>query len=139
MWLAFIGGPVMLAIGGYEYVRASKLKTEGAKIPGILVASNTLNTGKGRVSHRITLDYKPAGANATYRKEFVVAEPIYDRARQDGQVPVTYLPSDPRVSTAGDDVPIETEQFAIGGGLIVFAFVVWLVLRRQTRRVEDKG
>lgn len=137
MWLAFLGGPVMIAMGAYEYYRTSKLKTEGAKSPGMVVDSNTLDTGKGRTSFRITVDYKPANDEATYRKEFFVPEAIYNHARQAGQVPVTYLPRDPAVSAVGDDIPVQTEPFAIGGGLILFAFAVLYYLRRTTKNVEN--
>jgi Protein of unknown function (DUF3592) len=136
MWLALIGGPLMIAMGGYEYHRTSKLKTEGATIPGVVVDSNTLDTGKGRTSYRITLDYKPPNDETTYRKEFFVTEVIYDKARQAGHVPVTYLQSDPTVSAAGDDIQVQTEPFAIGGGLIIFALAVRYYLRRQMQEVE---
>jgi len=136
MGLAFVGGPLMIAMGGYEYYRTSKLKTEGAKIPGTLVESNALDTGKDRTSYRITLEYLPPNDDTTYRKEFFVTEAIYNHARQAGQVPVTYLPSDPTVSTAGDDITVQTEPFAMGGGLIVFAFAVLYYQRRQMQKVE---
>lgn len=136
MCLALIGGPLAIAMGGYDYHRTSKLKTEGTKISGIVVDSNTLDTGKGRASYRITLDYKPPNDETTYRKEFFVAKEIYNQARQAGTIPVTYLRSDPTVSTAGDDIPVQTEPFAIGGGLILFAVAVWYYLRRQMQKVE---
>ena len=137
MWLAFIGGPVMLAMGGYEYYRTSRLKTQGVKTSGILVDSSTRATGKGRTAHRITLDYKLPGGTPTYRKEFSVSEAVYSQARQDGRLPVTYLPQDPTVSMAGDHLPVETEPFAIGGGLIIFGLVVWYVLRRQASKERN--
>ena len=136
MWLALICGPLTIAMGGYEYYRTSKLKTEGAKIPGVVVDSNTFDTGKGRTSYRITLDYKPPNDETTYRKEFFVTAVIYDKAKQAGHVPVTYLKSDPTVSAAGDDIQVQTEPFAIGGGLILFAIAVWYYLRRQMRFLE---
>lgn len=121
MWLALIGGTLMIAMGGYEYDRTSKLKTEGATIPGVVVDGNALDTGKGRTSYRITLDYRPPNDGTTYRKEFFVTEAIYNKARQAGHVPLTCLQSDPTVSTAGDEIQVQTESFAIGGGLILFA------------------
>ena len=136
MCLALIGGPLIIAMGGLEYHRTSKLKTEGAKIPGVVVDSSTLDTGKGRTSYRIILDYKPPNDETTYRKEFFVTEEIYNQARQAGHVPVTYLRSDPTVSTAGDDIHVQTEPFAMGGGLILFALAVWYYLRMQKQRVE---
>ena len=32
MWLAFLGGPAMIAMGGYQYFQSSKLETEGVKV-----------------------------------------------------------------------------------------------------------
>lgn len=137
MWLALLGGPLAIAMGVYEYDRTSRLKTEGVEVPGTLVDSSTLNTGKGRTSYHVTLDYTPTDGATTYRKEFFVSEALYDTARQAGQLPVTYLPSDPTVSAAGEDIPFQTEQFAIGGGLILAACGVWYYLRRQMQQVED--
>lgn len=136
MCLALIGGPLAIAMGGFDYHRTSKLRTEGTKILGAIVESNTLDTGKGRTSYRITLDYKPSNDETTYRKEFFVTEEIYNQARQAGNFPVTYLRSDPTVSTAGDDIQVQTEPFAIGGGLIIFALAAWFYLRRQVQKVE---
>ena len=137
MWLAFVGGPVMIAKGGYEYNRTSRLKTEGVRTRGTLVDSDGLDTGKGRRSYRITLDYKSKNGETTYRKMFVVTEALYNQARRAGQAQVTFLPDDPGVSTAGDHIPVKSEFFAIGGGLILFALVVWRYRRRQMRSVES--
>jgi hypothetical protein len=117
---------------------SSNFETENRrhKDSSIVVDSNTLDTGKGRTSYRITLDYKPPNDETTYRKEFFVTEEIYNQARQAGTFPVTYLRSDPTVSTAGDDIPVQTEPFAIGGGLIIFALAVWYYLRRQMQKVD---
>ena len=136
MWLAFLGGLVMIAIGGYGSYQSAKLKSQGVQVPGILVDSNTPSTGKGRTSYRITLDYKSVDNEITYRKEFVVSEAVYSQARQAGQVPVIFLPSDPTVSAAGGRIDAETEPFAIGAGLLVFAFALRYYLRREMRKVE---
>ena len=136
MWLAVVGAPVMFALGGYDYYRASKLKNDGFTVTGTLVDSSMLDTGKGRTGFRITLDYKPPDDASTYRKEFAVSQATFEQARELRELPVRYLPSDPTVSAVGDDAGIDPEPFAIGAGLIVFALAVWAFLRWQSARVE---
>lgn len=104
MLLALIGGPIMIAASSYEYYQISKLRTDGRTAPGVLVHSHTVGTGKGRTSYQITLDYKPPHNDVMYRKTFFVTEAVYDQARQTGQIPVKYLPSNARVSTTTDGV-----------------------------------
>ncbi len=66
MWLAVILGPVIVALGGSEYLQSSKLKSEGLKAPGTVVESSTLATGKGRTSYyRPAFDYQPPDVRAT--------------------------------------------------------------------------
>ena len=135
MWLAAVGGLVVLAGGGYEYHRMQRLGREGKQVPGTLVDSSTLNTGKGRTSYHLMLDYQPPNSEITYRKEFFVAQSIYDQALKAGQVPVTYLPSDPTLSTASQQAKGDTEPLAIGGGLLLVAVGIWAYRRWQVRRV----
>nr|WP_261361264.1 DUF3592 domain-containing protein [Aeoliella straminimaris] len=135
MWLAAVGGLVMLAGGGYEYHRMQRLGREGKQVPGTLVDSSTLNTGKGRTSYHLVLDYKPPDSETTYRKEFFVDQTVYNQAQQAGQVPVTYLPSDPTLSTGNQQAKGDTEPLVIGGGLLLVAVGIWAYLRWQIRRV----
>lgn len=136
MWLAFIGGPVMIAMGGYESYRTSQLRTRGETIRGTLVTHDTLATGKGRTSYHVTLDYAPPESETTFRKEFFVSKTHYEQAVHDGHIDVTYLPSDPTLSTVGDNLPFNTEPYAIGGGLLLIALGAWYFQRRQRAKVE---
>jgi hypothetical protein len=137
MWLALAGGVLMTVMGGYEYYRLSSLKSKGEKIPGRLVDSRTLNTGKGRTSYQVTLDYKPPKSETTYRKDFFVPESVYVQASEVGEADVTYLPDDPTVSEAGGEIRVDTEPLAIAGGLFVAAGALWYFQRRQLAKVES--
>ena len=105
-------------------------------MPGTVFDHGTLNTGRGRTSYRLTLDYKPPVGETTYHKEFIVSEVIYNQALQARQAPVTYLPSEPERSAVGNDFQPDTEPLAIGGALILFALAVSFFLRWQVKRVQ---
>lgn len=136
MGLAFLASPVMIGLGGCDAYRVARLKREGVQVVGSLVDSRPLNTGKGRTSHQITLEYVPAGSDVGYQKDFVVTEAIHDEAKRTGEFPVTFLPSDPRISVAGREAVYEFEFFAIGAGLLAGAFFVRWYLRRQMANLD---
>src|SRR3954471_22652259 len=77
MWCALIGGPIVLAMAGFELYRGMQLKSLGKEVVGILRSSEALNTGKGRTSYQIVVDYRPPESDTKYRKQFVVSEDQY--------------------------------------------------------------
>jgi len=56
MWCALIGGPIALAMASYEFYRGKQLKSVGKEVVGNLFSSETLNTGKGRISYQVVVD-----------------------------------------------------------------------------------
>lgn len=136
MWLGFLIGPLTMAYGGYAYLQVAKLRTEGEKTTGILFDSGLTQTGKGRVSYRITLDYTPPHNETTIRKDFVVPEAIYQQARQAGQYPVIYSARDPEFSIVSGDLSAEIEPLVIGIGLCLFSVGVWYYRRRQSASLD---
>jgi hypothetical protein len=94
MWLMLVGGPMVIGMGLYERYRVSQLKTVGQKVEGKLHDSALLNTGKGRVSYQLVVDYLPPGSDTMYRKTFVVDEATHEQVRQAKVCTVAYLPSD---------------------------------------------
>lgn len=136
MWLAFLASPVMLGLGGCDAYRVARLKREGVQVVGSLVDSRALDTGQGRTSHQITLEYVPAGGDIGYQKDFVVTNAIYDEAKRTGEFPVTFLPADPTVSVVGREAVYEFESFAIGAGLLAGAFFIRWYLRRQMANLD---
>jgi Protein of unknown function (DUF3592) len=136
MWLMLIGGPFVICMGLYEQYRVSQLRTVGQKVDGKLFDSNSLNTGNGRTSYHLTVDYRPPASDTMYRKDFTVDETTFQQVKEAGTCMVTYLPSDPTVSGIGDNVKADSEPLAIGGGLLAIAGVIWLYFRKQTQDVE---
>jgi len=136
MWCALIGGPIAFAMGGYELYRGIQLKSVGKEIVGAVRSSEALNTGKGRTSYQIVVDYRPPGSDTMYRKQFVVSEEEFQNAKRVGQCKVTYLPSDPTFSTVGEATSQASEMIEIGGGVFLFGVGVWWALRRQMLAAE---
>jgi len=135
MFLAFVGGPVVLAMGAYEQYRANDLKSNGFTVPGKLEDSNVINTGKGRSSHRVTLKYFVESNNTRYSKEFIVNKVQFDEAERNGELEVTFLPTDPAFSMAGG-VKGNSEMFAMGGGILFVGVAIWLYRRRQLQALN---
>jgi hypothetical protein len=136
MWVMLVGSPVMIGMGLYELYRVSQLKTVGQKVEGKLFNSNALNTGKGRTSYQLTVEYYPPGSDTRYRKEFTVDEATFEQVKQAGTCTVTYLASDPTVSGIGDNVTAKSEPLAIGAGLLAIAGVIALYRRKQAQDVD---
>ena len=135
MWLAFIGAPVFLTIAAYQYYDTLKLEKQGVQVVGTVVDSHPWKTVKGQTSYRITVDYLPKDY-PLHRKQFIVPESVSVAATRDSEIPVVYLPTDPTNSVVGQAPTPRLETFAIGGGLLLFATLVWLYLKRLTTRVQ---
>ena len=134
-WLALIGGIGMLGGGAYQAWESRKLQDDGGRTVGKLFNHDTFDTGKGRTSYRVILDYKPAENERTLRKPFVVPKAQYDAIVQAGEATVTYSPDNPENSVVGDTVKIDTEPLAIGGGLLLVSAVVWWYQRREWQKI----
>lgn len=135
-WLALVGGIGMLAGGAYQYSQSMKLQTGGSRTVGKVSDHGMVDTGKGRTSYRVIVDYKPAEKATLYRKPFVVSKTQYDTIVQAGEATVTYLPNDPETSVVGDTVKVEAEPFAIGGGLLLVSLGLWWYQRREWQKIH---
>jgi hypothetical protein len=137
MWISLLGGPLAIAMGGYETYRASQLKTIGKQVTGKLFDSETLDTGQGRTSYQIVVDYLPPGSDTKYRKRFVVSEGDFKQAEATGESTVTYLPSDPTFSAIGEPTSQASEMLAIGVGVLLFGCAIKWYFYRQWKAVEQ--
>jgi hypothetical protein len=135
-WLALVGGVVMLCGGAYQYRGLVRLKTSGAQTTGKLFESQTVNTGKGRVSYRVVLDYRPTDGATPFRKQFTVTKAVYDDITTTGEAIVTFLPDDPTTSTITGDRGIDPETLAIGVGLLAASAATWWYQRREQRKID---
>jgi hypothetical protein len=135
MWLALIAAPVFFAVAAYQYYGTLKLEKQGVQVVGAVVDSHPWRTVKGRTSYRITVDYLPKD-HPIHRKQFVVPDYVFAAATRDSTIAVVYLPSDPTHSVVVETPAPRLEAFAVGAGLLLFATLVWLYLRRLTTRVQ---
>src|SRR6476660_4979248 len=83
-WLGFIGGIATTLVGTYQYQRSIQLREHGIKTEGTLVDSSSLNTGKGRRSYTVVIDFDSKENNQGFRKEFNVPEKTFNDVRRTG-------------------------------------------------------
>jgi hypothetical protein len=139
MFLGLIGGPIVFGIGYYQYLEVAKLREEGKTTEGTVVDSSTLATGKGRTSCRLVVDYKPEGF-PIHRKEFLGVLPqVFEQATATRKIPVRYLASKPAVSAIGEQIRADTEPMAIGVGVFVVSFLIWLYFRKKAKGSRLEG
>lgn len=134
--LGLIGGPVLLAMGIWDAWQVSRLREEGHTVEGTVVESQALATGKGRTSHRLTVEYRPDGL-PRHRKHFLgVPVAVAEAAQASGKVPVRYLPGRPFVAMVGDAARIDTEPMAIGAGVFLAGLAGTIYLRRRNQQID---
>jgi hypothetical protein len=136
MFLGLIGGPIVFGIGLFQYLQTKSLKTKGLTVEAQVQETSIFNTGKGRSVYKVVADYHPEG-RPIHRKEFVVRQDEYEKAETTKKIPVTFLPSDPSVSAAGAEVHPDNEPMAIGAGVFVVAFLIWLYFRRKSKEIDE--
>jgi hypothetical protein len=135
MWCAILGGPVLLAMGGYEAYRARKLKLTGKQVAGKVVSADVIHGPNAQRTHQLTVDYLPPGSKIKYRKQFAVDEKVYAESKESGDCMVTYLESEPTFSSVGDASSKASEMLAMGGGIFIIGVGVRWLLRRQQQAV----
>jgi len=131
-YLGLVCGPILFGVGVYKYREVKGLRTKGITVEATVVDTSVLNTGKGRRAYKVVADYHPEG-HPIHRKFFNVPEDQYNRARETGKISVTYLPAEPLVSAAGDEIHPPTELMAIGAGVFVVCLLIWTYFRRRQK------
>jgi hypothetical protein len=135
-WLALVGGIGVTIFGTNEYYKQVRLKEHGVKTEGTLAESSTLNTGKGRKSFAVVIDFDSKENKQGYRKPFNVPEKEFNEIMRTGKTTVIYLPNDPTLSVVGHQVKPDMEPIAIGVGLILAAIAAHTYLWWQLRRLN---
>jgi hypothetical protein len=134
--LGLIGGLLAMGIALTEWATHSKLMSAGVVAPARVVDREALDTGRGRSSRKLTLDYQPevkaGGKRITYRKEFTVSDEIDAATRMGAPIAVRFLPDDPTISEVVGNPTDLGEKFAISAGVLLFgiALIVYLARRR---------
>jgi Protein of unknown function (DUF3592) len=134
-WLSLIGGVFTTCAGTYELNNQRRLQTQGTVIEGRLFDTSVLDTGKGRHSYTIVVDYDPKEMPRGIRKSFNVSKDAYDEAVRTRKTSVRYLPSDPTDSAIGTRIVPNIEPIAIGIGLILIAIASQAYLTWKKRQL----
>jgi hypothetical protein len=135
MCLGLIGGPIVSAMGFYQFKEMKSLAAKGTRVTADVIECSVLNTGKGRRVYKVVADYKVSEA-LIGRKEFIVQQDEYDAATATKKIDITFLPNKPEVSSAGKTIRPDTEMMAIGGGVFVFGVIAFSYFRRKDREIE---
>ena len=135
MFLGLLGGPIVLAMGIYQFKEMKSLGTKGTRVTADVIECGVLNTGKGRRVYKVVADYKVSEA-LIGRKEFIVQKEEYDAATATKKIDVTFLPNKPEVSAAGKTIRPDTEMMAIGGGVFGFGVLVFFYFRQKDKEIE---
>lgn len=133
--LGLVAGLLALGMACLEWATHAQVIRSGVVVPARIVERAALDTGRGRSSRTLTLDYQPepgaGGEPITYRKEFAVSDEIDAATRMGAPIAVRYLPDDPTISEVVGNPPDILEKFAIGVGVLLFGVGMLFYLARR--------
>jgi hypothetical protein len=138
-YLAILG---LLGIGGWlaahgwtELRSAQRLSREGRPTEGKVLDHSTSYRYKRGTRYHLTVEYVPEN-HAAILKRFTVESGVYHRSVESGTVQVRYLPENPEVSFAGDQVSVSYSTPLIGAGMFLSGlYLVWF-FRHARKQVE---
>src|SRR5436305_692326 len=126
---ALIAGPTLVVSGFHEYQNSKKLQAEGKETAGKVVDYQETVTGKSRTHHyHLTLNYTPNDSFALTLTTSVNRQ-TFESAVAAGAVKVHYLPSEPTIIQAGENVETKATSLTVGlllclGALVAICFMV---------------
>ncbi len=126
-------GIVILVMGLVDYSKISSLESKGETIQGKVSSRHILNTGLGRASYKLVIDYQPS-RKIIYRKEFTVSKKLYYDTEKLDQVDIKYLKVEPEVSGISGNITEQKHPLYVGLGAFTFCLVVFFVLRLKDKR-----
>jgi len=125
-------GIVILVMGLVDYFKISSLESEGETIQGKVSSRQILNTGLGRASYKLVIDFQPT-KKTIYRKEFTVTKKVYNETNKIGLVEIKYLRDEPEVSGISGHITEQKHPLYVGLGTFVFCLIAFLVLRSKDK------
>jgi len=130
---ALIAGPTLMVSGFHEYQNSKKLQAEGKATTGKLVDYQETVTGKSRTHHYyLTVDYFVE--NSLLRTRTSVNQATFERAVSTGEVKVHYLPSNPAIIQAGENVETKATSLTVGSLISIGALAAVVFMVRQYRQ-----
>lgn len=104
-----------------------RLDAEGVTVVGEIVGGEeSRRPGRGR-SYKLEVTYSSEDDRVRNQKRFSVAKDVYAQAGTGGEVPVTFLPSDPDVARVGErrdsafGFVAGPVMVLVGAGILVYA------------------
>jgi len=132
---ALIGGPVLIVSGIQDYRNSKKLIAEGKGITGTVVdAIETVSRRSSTHHYYLVVRFQPEIGQPVQKKSPVSKE-MYDQGIATRSVPITYLPSNPKILQVGERAHADTTGITIGsmfflGGLGFLGFL-WFSHRKS--------
>jgi hypothetical protein len=123
------GGSIILGLP--PVLKANNLRSQGATVSGA-VTDITLSTG-GRGLNRIRFTYNVGGQN--YSGVSIVTTKYAKSVRIGDSIPITYLPSDPRIANTPSSTDYNGGMFYLVTGAIVAVLgVIGILYEYRTKR-----
>lgn len=129
---AIIFGVILLVVGFGDFRESKKLQSQGKSVVGDVTDGEERRGRKGRRSYYLTVNFTTE-AGQTVEQRSRVSRSVYNSAAEARKVPVTYLPSDPKVCAFGPKV--ETQFGALIGGVIAIGVGLFLGFKKS----QDDG
>jgi len=120
---AIVFGGLFLVMGWIEFQNSRKLAAEGKAVTADVTGKDIERGRRGRKTYYVEVQFKTE-AGATEAQNVKVSSSQYDAAKVGGNVPVHYLPSDPKVCQIGEKVETKWSWMVYGlGAWAIGAFV----------------
>jgi Protein of unknown function (DUF3592) len=116
-------GGLLVVTGWIEFRNSKKLAAEGKAVTAEVTGKDIERGRRGRKSYYLEVQFKTE-AGATEAQSVKVSSSQYDGAKVGGNVPVHYLPSDPKICQVGEKVETKWSMMLWGlGAWAASAFV----------------
>ena len=128
-------GIVVLILGLIEYKKIASLESEGETIQGKIHSRLMLNTGKGRSSYQLIVDYQPTKITI-YRKEFTVTKDFYNSTKNTDEIEMKYLRDEPTVSGISGNITEQKNPLYVGLVAFILSMTIFLFLSFRITKMK---
>src|SRR5262245_43487284 len=116
---ALLIGAFLLWDGIKDFRNSRRLKADHKTAVGKVIDERTVYSRKGRTRYYLTVQFQTE-QNQSVTREVRVDSDVHRAGASSGSANVYYLPSDPQICQAGNEIETEWTNMAIGS-LILFA------------------
>jgi len=138
-YIFLAAGILVMMLGLKDYRNVASLEGEGILIQGKIHSKPVLNTGKGRSSYNLVIDYRPEG-NKIYRKEFTVSKDIFESKNVSDNIEIKYLKDEPTVSGLSGHIYEQKYPLIVGIGAFLLGIFLFVAMSNSVlkRLFPDK-